>query len=514
MPHNAAMLLIFPPVAKPCEPPAGIARLAAALQAHGIPCQALDANLEGQLWLMKQPLPADDTWTRRAGKNLSRNLAALRDRETYRSPDRYGQAVREVNRVLAVAARESGAVVGVADYQHPRLSPLRSADLVTAAEHPEQNPYFRWFSERLPQILADATHASVRVVGFSLNYLSQALCTFAMIGYIRREFPALRIVLGGGLVTSWLQRPGWQDPFGGLIDQMVAGPGERPLLFLFGVEGLPDRHVTPGYAPLSGHQYLSPGFILPYSSASGCYWNRCSFCPELAEGNRYRPFPVRQALADLHLLTAQTKPVLVHLLDNAISPALMRALVADPPQAPWYGFARFEHELADADFCMALKRSGCVMLKLGLESGDQGVLDRLHKGIDLGQASRILTNLRRAGIAAYIYLLFGTPAETLTEARRTLEFVVRHREAIGFMNLALFNMPVYGDEATEYETEPFYEGDLSLYTAFRHPRGWDRKEVRQFLANEFKRDPAVAAILKNDPPLFSSNHAAFFQAYR
>ena len=178
------------------------------------------------------------------------------------------------------------------------------------------------------------------------------------------------------------------------------------------------------------------------------------------------------------------------------------------------GVTAFEHELADADFCMALKRSGCVMLKLGLESGDQGVLDRLHKGIDLGQASRILTNLRRAGIAAYIYLLFGTPAETLTEARRTLEFVVRHREAIGFMNLALFNMPVYGDEAAEYETEPFYEGDLSLYTAFRHPRGWDRKEVRQFLANEFKRDPAVAAILKNDPPLFSSNHAAFFQAYR
>ncbi len=510
MAHNAAMLLIFPPIAKACEPPAGVARLASALQAHGVPCRVLDANLEGQLWLMKQPLPADDTWTRRAGKNLARNLAALYDRGTYRSPDRYSRAVGEVNRVLAVAARASGATLGLADYQHERLSPLRSSDLVEAARQPEQNPFFRWFSARLPHILAEPTPAPVRVVGFSLNYLSQALCTFAMIGFIRREFPALRISLGGGLVTSWLQRPGWQNPFGGLVDQMVAGPGERPLLSLFGVEGLSGRHVTPDYAVLPHHGYLSPGFILPYSSATGCYWNHCSFCPELAEGNRYRPVPVHRALADLHELTAQTRPVLIHLLDNAISPALMRGLAADPPPAPWYGFARFEDELTDADFCLALRRGGCVMLKLGLESGDQGVLDRLHKGIDLGQASRILTNLQRAGIATYVYLLFGTPAETLTEARRTLEFVVRHREAIGFMNLAIFNMPIAGDETARYETEPFYEGDLSLYTAFRHPRGWDRKEVRQFLANEFKREPAVAAILKNDPPFFSSNHAPLF----
>ncbi len=507
------MLLIFPPIAKACEPPAGVARLASALHGHGIPCRVLDANLEGQLWLMKQPLTADDTWTRRAGKNLARNLAALYDRETYCSPDRYSRAVGEVNRVLAVAARESGVTLGLADYQHVRLSPLRSGDLVEAARHPEQNPFFCWFSTRLPQILTDADHAPVRVVGFSLNYLSQALCTFAMIGFIRREYPALRISLGGGLVTSWLQRPGWQNPFGSLVDQLVAGPGELPLLSLFGIEGPSDRHVTPDYSLLPHHEYLSPGFILPYSSASGCYWNRCSFCPELAEGNRYRPVPVQRALTDLHELTAQTRPVLIHLLDNAISPALMRALAADPPPAPWYGFARFEEELADADFCLALRRSGCVMLKLGLESGDQGVLDQLQKGIDLGQASRILTNLQRAGIAVYLYLLFGTPAETLTEARRTLEFVVRHREVIGFMNLAIFNMPISGDEAAMYETEPFYEGDLSLYTAFRHPHGWDRKKVRLFLANEFKRDTSVAAILKNDPPLFSSNHAAFFRTF-
>ena len=499
------MLLIFSPVAKCCEPPAGIARLAAALHTGGVPCRVLDANCEATLWLMKQPHDAADTWTRRAENNRVRNLTALRSPQTYRTYDHYVRAVSDLNRLLAVGGQECGAVVGLADYQHQRLSPLRSLDLLTAAEHPEQNPFFPWFSTRLPEMLE-----GVRTVGFSLNYLSQALCTFAMVGYVKQQFPELTIVLGGGLVTSWLKRPGWLNPFAGLVEHLVAGPGEKILLKLLGGTEGPQRYVMPEYADLPLHEYLAPGFILPYSASCGCYWSECSFCPERAEGNDYHPVPVRQALEELQVLTAKGRPVLVHILDNAVSPALLRGLTDNPPGVPWYGFARFGSELEDLDFCVALRASGCVMLKLGLESGDQGVLDRLHKGIDLGTASRVLLNLKKAGIAVYLYLLFGTPAETETEARRTLEFVVRHRESIGFLNLALFNMPVCGAEAEALGTKPFYEGDLSLYTGFRHPQGWDRKQVRRFLDHEFKKAPAVAAILRNDPPLFTSNHAPFF----
>ncbi|MDH4027789.1 MAG: radical SAM protein, partial [Nitrospirota bacterium] len=81
---------------------------------------------------------------------------------------------------------------------------------------------------------------------------------------------------------------------------------------------------------------------------------------------------------------------------------------------------------------------------------------------------------------------------------------------IGFLNVALFNMPVCGPEAAEFRTGSFYEGDLSLYTDFTHPGGWDRKRVRQFLDNEFKKHPAVSEILRKDPPVFTSNHAPFF----
>ncbi|MCE5244875.1 MAG: radical SAM protein [Desulfobacteraceae bacterium] len=500
------MLLIHPPVAKPCEPPAGIARIAAALQQRGIECTVLDAGIEGLLHLLDHPRPASDRWSLRAIRNTPKNLSFLKQHRACHSIDRYKRAVSDLTRAVEVAAG-GNAHLSLANYQSPDLSPVRSRDAIRAAENPDGNPFFPYLSKRLRALLH---HRQPRMVGFSLNFLSQVLCTFAMIGFMRRECPGLPIILGGGLVTSWMSRPGWKNPFDGLVDTLVSGPGEGPLLELLGFSGADVDCTLPGYRPLPLEDYLAPGRIVPYSASTGCYWNNCSFCPERAEGNPYRPIPPGRVVRDLGELSRSLSPSLFHLLDNALSPSLMEALCGHPPGAPWYGFARVTRHLADEDFCRSLRRSGCVMLKLGLESGDQDVIDREQKGIDLETASLALRSLKRAGIGTYVYLLFGTPAETAAKARKTLDFTVRHSDVIDFLNLAIFNMPIHSPDTRFVDTNPFSEGDLSLYTGFSHPSGWDRGLVRQFLDKEFKRHPAVAAILRNDPPTFTSNHAPFF----
>lgn len=506
---GAVTLLIYPPVAKPCEPPAGISRLSGLLGRHGVAHTLLDANLEGLLHLLGLPLPDErpaDSWTKRSFRNRAANLAALRNDQLYRHLDRYSRTVRDLGRALGAAA-PAGVAHGLADYAHPGFSPVRSADLLAAAARPELNPYHPYFSSRLRGIFERQAPA---LVGLSLTFLSQAPCTFAMIGFIRRELPGARIVLGGGLVTSWLRnRPGRQ-PFAGLVDHLVAGPGEGPLLALLGLAAGDERPPRPDYRGLPRRHYLSPGFILPYSASTGCSWKRCTFCPEKAEGNPYRPVPIEQALADLKALAGETQPALLHLLDNELSPALLAALCADPIGAPWYGFARVGSHLADPDFCRALRRAGCVMLKLGIESGDQGVLDALGKGISVGTAGAALRNLKAAGIATYVYLLFGTPAETAASARTTLDFTVGASRSIDFLNLALFTMPAGADRDAALETKVFSEGDLSLYTGFAHPAGWDRRSVRRFIEKVFNKHPAVAAIRRGEVPVFTSNHAPFF----
>ena len=503
------VLLIFPPVAKPCEPPTGIAVLSGALGAYNIEHTLLDANLEGMLSLLaKPPLPAD-TWTRRAYRNLSRNLSSLKSGQTYQNIDTYKRTVLDINRLLNISGGER-VRISLADYTDARLSPVKSQDLLYAARNPEENPFYAYFSKRLPAIIkGDGT----TVLGFSLNYLSQALSTFAMIGFLRREFPRVRLVLGGSLVTSWMtsmHRVHIEGLFDGLVDHCVAGPGEYQLLALLNKEPPPKMHVTPCYDQLPVGDYLAPGLILPFRSSIGCYWGKCSFCPERAEETAYSQIPPKKAATELRNLVADMQPVLIHLVDNAISPAFMGAIADKPPGAPWYGFARITPHLKDPGFCMALKQSGCVLLKLGLESGDQGVLDALHKGIDLATASLALETLQKAGIATYVYLLFGTPAETHSEAQHTLNFVADHAGQIQFLNAAIFNLPINSPEAATLETTDFYEGDLSLYTDFRHPQGWERRSVREFLDTEFRRHPAIRAISRNHPPLFTSNHAPFF----
>lgn len=501
------MLIVHPPLTKPCEPPAALAYLAASLAAHGHSCTICDLNIEGLHYLFDTAESAEDTWSKRAFKHLKRNITALQSSEIYNNVDRYRRAVADINRILEMAGKGFGLKLSLANYQDNSKSPLKSRDLRLASAEYEANIFFPYFSKRLEELLETDNS---RHVGFSLNYLSQAMCTFAMIGYLRAYHPQVKIILGGGLVTTWLSHPQWNNPFIGLVDHLIAGQGEGPLLNLLGTQRKPE-HVRPSYDSLKNNNYLSPGFILPYTTSFGCFWKKCSFCPETSEDNPYQHVAPNTTIADLKTLTAATSPTLIHLLDNAVSPATLKALTARPPTVPWYGFARIDSLLADREFCRRLKDSGCSMLKLGLESGDQAVLNSMHKGISLKLASRVLKNLHDVGIASYVYLLFGTPAESREEAERTLTFVENHHQAVSFLNLAIFNLPTCSQEVSSLEVADFYEGDLSLYRSFTHPKGWNRGEVRRFLDSTFKRSTQIAGILRHDPPFFTSNHAPFMK---
>lgn len=504
---NQAMIILHPPLTKPCEPPAALGYLCATLETHGHACTLCDMNIEGLHHLFKATKPADDTWSRRAFKHLDRNISALQDKQTYYNIDRYRRAVSDINRVLEIAGRDCDIQLTLANYQDNTRSPLKSDDLLHAAEDFDANIFFPYFSKRLDGLLASDDSG---YIGISLNYLSQALCCFAIAGYLRARHPEITIIMGGGLVTTWLSHPQYHNRFGQLIDHFIGGRGEEPLLKLLGKAPGPGQ-TRPNFAPLRSNDYLAPGFILPYATSFGCFWKRCTFCPERSEDNPYHHNSPATTVKDLQSLVQATSPSLIHLLDNAVSPATLRALSTSAAIGPWYGFVRFDAPLDDLDFCRKLRLSGCVMLKLGLESGDQGVLNRMDKGINLHLVSRVLRNLHEVGISTYVYLLFGTPAETRKEAEHTLSFVEEHYQGISFLNLAIFNLPLCSGEIVNLNVSDFYEGDLSLYRNFSHPSGWDRGEVRRFLDTTFKRSPGIAAILRKDPPFFTSNHAPFIK---
>ena len=89
----------------------------------------------------------------------------------------------DVNRVLHVAGQAWGINLSLSNYSSPNLTPVRSADLLRAAEGFEDNPFFFSFEKRLGDFFASRVPD---IVGFSVNFMSQALCAFAMAGYVRK----------------------------------------------------------------------------------------------------------------------------------------------------------------------------------------------------------------------------------------------------------------------------------------------------------------------------------------
>lgn len=237
------MLIIFPPAAKACEPPAGLGYLSGFLINRNVDHHLVDLNIESLLAIAKNPTTCQDKWSQRAGKNIERHIESLQRAETYTNYSRYERAVNDINRMLQINT-PAGHNLTLANYEE-QLAPTSSEDLIQSFCHPEKNIFFEFFNKRLDDLISDNNFT---YVGISLNYLSQALCSFSIAGYIKKHYPHLKLILGGGLVTSWVRSPGWSDPFKGYIDYLVAGAGEQGLSEILQIDkqGVSPSLIIPG----------------------------------------------------------------------------------------------------------------------------------------------------------------------------------------------------------------------------------------------------------------------------
>ncbi len=79
---------------------------------------------------------------------------------------------------------------------------------------------------------------------------------------------------------------------------------------------------------------------------------------------------------------------------------------------------------ADVDFetLKWLKKGGCRLLCVGFESGNQEILDRMHKNLKLSQSRQFIKDAKRAGVMVHGCYIVGLPGETKETLERTLAF--------------------------------------------------------------------------------------------
>lgn len=143
-------------------------------------------------------------------------------------------------------------------------------------------------------------------------------------------------------------------------------------------------------------------------------------------------------------------------------------------------FANSRVDTIDVGLAKLMKRAGCVMLGLGIESGSQEILDRANKKITLTQSRAAVAACRAAGILTYLFFVLGLPGETRETLKQTLRFALE----------------LDGDFAEFHEAYPF-PGTLI----------YDSAQADSFAADELFGQgvfnaPALSAVAKRELDAF------------
>ncbi|MEW6751154.1 MAG: radical SAM protein [Candidatus Latescibacterota bacterium] len=167
----------------------------------------------------------------------------------------------------------------------------------------------------------------------------------------------------------------------------------------------------------------------PIISERGCPYS-CVFCSRnLGQRVRYRPLD--QVMAELEWLHATFAPRAIYFEDETFG------LVASRTHDLLARMERFNRDKGiffkaqtrvdhvTAERAQRLRRAGFGYLELGVESGDEGVLQQARKGTQVAQVLGCVRHLKAAGIKVWANLVIGLPGETRQSVRNSMRLAVR-----------------------------------------------------------------------------------------
>ncbi len=273
---------------------------------------------------------------------------------------------------------------------------------------------------------------------------------------IKEISPETRAVVGGPHISALRERVLEDFPE---VDFAVVGEGERPLLALLkntppkDIPGLVYRADTgicftgfqdfgldldtlpfPAYRKLKGYPgaYQLPIFNYPHTPNASCISSRgccfqCSYCDRSVFRRSFRFNSADYLLEHVRYLHAEFGIRHLNFYDDHFTfnrPRIERfceSMARENFSITFNCASRAEH--LDPPLLKLLKRAGCWMISLGIESGDPGLLEEHRQNPNLERQARAVRDIHAAGIRVKGLLMIGLPGETEDTFRRTMDFV-------------------------------------------------------------------------------------------
>jgi radical SAM PhpK family P-methyltransferase len=100
---------------------------------------------------------------------------------------------------------------------------------------------------------------------------------------------------------------------------------------------------------------------------------------------------------------------------------LLKMMIRNDVGFRW--FSHFRAGNADAECLDLMKDSGCMAVFLGIESGDQTVLNNMNKAAKVERYAWAIDQLHKRGIISFASFIVGFPGETRETVRNTIAFI-------------------------------------------------------------------------------------------
>ncbi|MBU1863838.1 MAG: B12-binding domain-containing radical SAM protein [Candidatus Omnitrophica bacterium] len=338
--------------------------------------------------------------------------------------------------------------------------------------------------------------------------------TIEFLRLVKEILPALTVVVGGPHATADHKNLLLQNKE---VDVTVIGEGEYSMLALINayehnesfqqIKGIAYReddgvHINPR------QPYIENLDALPFAdweslpmdkyadaitvrknyggivASRGCPYS-CTFCgAKTALGQKVRRRSPQNIVEEIQLLYDRygVRQVLFHdstlNIDNAWVNEICEGILRMNKPIVWGCNVRTEH--LSKETLMLMKRSGCIRIFVGIESGDNTVLQRMKKGTTVERIQQGLKLIEEVGIPTDYGFILGMPGETVESMKKSIALAKKLK---GISTFALAS-PFPGTELYEIaKSEGVSVKDWSkhdIYTLAYVPQGLTRKQLEQY----------------------------------
>ena len=278
----------------------------------------------------------------------------------------------------------------------------------------------------------------------------------------------------------------------------------RPL-----IENL-DELPYPAYDLFDMEQYLSPkiGYrsfqdrAISMITSRGCPFNCCFCAVHLHMGQKFRAHSAEYVLDHIQYVIDKFKVKNIFFEDDNLTLDLKRfeaicdGIIARKIKIGWETPNGVRADCLNLELLKKMKRSGANSIFVGVESGDQNVLDNvICKSLDLNRVVQFARDAKQIGLKTGAFYIIGFPGETKENMRRTVDFALELKRKYDVGMHLFMATPSYGTRLyEECKAKGYIQQDLTwnAFAEARQPKGMPLITTNEFTPVEVKEIAAKA----------------------